>query len=67
MSAPCRIGAVLSDTGRAKIGTVLATGAVRAGRLAVMVPSLLELAQDGHGDAFAQLVDPYRPELHRYC
>jgi RNA polymerase sigma-70 factor (ECF subfamily) len=32
-----------------------------------MAPSLLELAQDGDGDAFAQLVDPYRSELHRYC
>ena len=32
-----------------------------------MVPSLLELAQDGDNDAFAQLVDRCRPELHRYC
>lgn len=32
-----------------------------------MVPSLLELAQDGDGDAFAQLVAPHRSELHRYC
>ena len=32
-----------------------------------MVPSLLELAQDGDGDAFAQLVAPHRLELHRYC
>ena len=32
-----------------------------------MVPSLLELAQDGDDDAFAQLVAPHRLELHRYC
>ena len=32
-----------------------------------MVASLLELAQDGDGEAFAQLVAPYRPEVHRYC
>ena len=32
-----------------------------------MTDSVLARAQFGDNDAFAELTDPYRPELHMHC